>query len=121
MSFEGRAGTAAFLRRKIGGLELLNQPAAVAVRHAAVEPSGDDGSPILHRLARLQMHFPAIVRLGRATVFQDAGVQLRAQAQAMPAFTALEPDSGKAVVLRQFPDRNLEHLRCRIKFQTVRH
>ena len=117
MALESRAGTAAFLRRKISGLEFLDQPAALAVRHAAVEPAGDQGRPIFDRAANLQMDFPAIGGLGQAAVAQDAGVQLRAQAQAMPSFAPPETDAGKAFILRQFPDRDFKCFCCRIKFQ----
>ena len=117
MALEGRAGTAAFLCWKISGLEFLDQPAALAVRRAAVEPAGDQGRPLFDRAANLQMDFPAIGGMGQAAVLQDAGVQLRAQAQAMPSFAPPETDAGKVFILRQFPDRDFKYFRCRIKFQ----
>ena len=42
-------------------------------------------------------------------------MQLRAQAQTVPAFAASESDAGKTLVLGQFPDRNFKRLCCRIK------
>lgn len=119
MPLETRVGPAAFEGGKVGGLEFLDQPAALVIGRAAVEPPRDQRRPIFNRPAKLQMDFAAVIRAGGATLAQDARVQFRAQAKAMPAFAALKTDSGKAVLLRQFPHRDLECFRCRIKFQSA--
>jgi hypothetical protein len=116
MAFEGFAGAAAFLGWKIGRLEFLDQPAALAVGRATVEATRDCGCPIFDRAANLQMDFPAIIGLSQATLFQNAGMQLRAQAKAMPSLAAPKSDARKTLILGQFPDGDLKCFRCRIKF-----
>ena len=108
VSFKGRVGAAGFLAGKAGGLEFFDEPAALAVRGAAIEAPGNHRGPIFDESAGLQKNFAAVFGLGLATLLQDAGVQFRAKAEAMPSFAASKSNPEKSFLLRQFPDRNLE-------------
>jgi acyl-CoA thioester hydrolase len=118
MALKAGPAAAAFMRREVSRLEFLNQPTAVAVRSAAIQAAGNLCRPLLNLALDLQVDFPAVIDPRGTTLLQNARVQLRAEAQAMPAFAAAEANARKTVVLRQFADGNLKRLCCRIKFQT---
>ena len=88
--------------------------------HTAIQPAGDHGRPAIQRDFGLQMDFAAVARLGGAALLQNAAVQFRAQAEAMPAFAPLEANPAKALLSRQFAHGHFQRFACFVEFQTVK-
>ena len=86
---------------EIRGLELLDQPLPGRALDAAVEPARQHGGPVLDGDPRLEVHLGAVGRMRVASLVEDTGVDLLAEAQAPPAVSAVETDAAEALVLRQ--------------------
>src|SRR5271168_2421438 len=106
-----------FTRRHVGRFEFLDQPAAARLLRASVEPPRHNRRPILHLPPRLHKNLAAIIRIALAPFPQDPAMQIRPQAQSVPAFSALESNARKPFSFRQFAHRDFKCLCCFVELQ----
>ncbi len=105
--------------REVGGLELLDQPVAGLTLDAAVQAPGQNGRPVLDGDPRLEMDLAAVSRVRVLSLAEDAGVDLRAEAEAPPAVAPIEAHAAEALVLGELAHGDLEHPGCFVKAQPV--
>src|SRR4029453_9560699 len=71
VALEGVPGRANPVDRKVGGLELLDEPGARLPLHAAVQTAGKHGRPVLDRDPRLEMNLRAVGGMGELSRRED--------------------------------------------------
>jgi hypothetical protein len=119
VAFERVAGGADAVDGQVGRFELFDQPAARLALDAAVEPAGEDRDPVVDRDPGLEVDLRAVAGVGRASLPEDAAVELEAEPEAPPPVSPVEADAPEPVVLRQLADGHLEHLRGLVKAQVA--
>ena len=116
---EGVSGRPDAVDRKVGGLELFDQPVTGLTLDAAVEAAREDGRPVLDRDPGLEVDLAAVGRVGVLSLAEDAGVDLGAETQPPPTVAAIEPDATEPLVLRELANGDLEGPGFFVKAQAV--
>jgi hypothetical protein len=116
VTLDAVARQAESLRGEIRRLELFDQPQTLGALDAAVEPSGENGSPILDGDPRLEMDLASVGRVSIAPRRKHAGVDFASDAEAPPSIAAVESHAMEALVFGELPDVDLERLRGLVEF-----
>jgi hypothetical protein len=94
--------------RKVGRLELLDQPGAFRSLDAPIEPSRQDRSPLFDPNSRLKVDFAAVRRVRLSPGGKDARMELGPDAESSPSVSAVESDAAESLVLGELADGELE-------------
>jgi hypothetical protein len=104
------------LRGEIRRLELFDQPRTLGPLDAAVEASGENGSPIFDGDPRLEMDLASVGGVSVAPPCEHAGVDLASDAETPPSIAAIESHPTESLVFGELSDVDLERLRDLVEF-----